>query len=681
MLAKKDKIEQLYVDVFSNINEYIQQEKYAEALSVATQLYVQYQDKVVDLNYAKLNEVIGDIYAALNDYHHTLEHFHKALQYYRENDENDLLLDQLAKLGYIQIRNFQFKKAIDLFHDGLKLAIRLGSLEKIAEFEFMMGNAYNWDDNLVESEKYLLSSIQKSKHLNNLSYIVNNNASYAILLRKMHKYDESEEYFIKSIALSKEYNNLHLYEIKRSYGILQFFKGNLSKSESLLLEAKENIKSESALLVVYEYLEQVYAKKNDYLNAYNYHKQFHAIKLKLLEQGYTEDNNIAQAKIGLENAKRERLIAEETANAKSLFIATISHEIRTPMNIILGTTELMLNDSPKNEHTRYLETLKKSGKNLLGLINDILDVSKIDAGKLEIEYEPVLFNEILENVVSSIQQLANEKKLDLSYVIDKNINSAFLSDPLRLTQIITNLISNAIKFTSIGNITVYAKLKNKKILQIEVTDTGIGIPKNKLASVFEQYEQVRTKVQKKYKGTGLGLSITKKLVELMHGTISVKSKINIGTTFIVQLPFILAEKQTQVIDNSIKKDAIFLQNKKILVVDDVEENRFLVKQTLLLFNKNVVIVEAENGLQALQILKESNIDIVIMDLDMPVMNGFEALSEIRKNKKIKNTKVIASTASLIANSDDEIIAFGFDAYLPKPFEMNYFYILLENLIK
>jgi signal transduction histidine kinase/CheY-like chemotaxis protein len=681
MSISKDKTLQLQTVDFDKIKELINQKQFADALSVATQLYQQFSSNKLDLNYAILNELIGDVYAALQDYHLALEHYHKALSYYRDNNENDLLLEQLAKLGGLQLVNYQFKKAIDLFHDGLKIAIRIGKLDKIVEFEFMLGNAYNWDDNLEESARYLLSSIHKSDKINNPTFQVKNNASYAILLRKMHKYDASEEYFKISLALSEKNNNLHLHEIRRSYGVLQFYKGNLDKAEKLLSEAIEHLSLDSSLAVIYDYLAQLYEKKQNYESAYYYYKQFHLLKIKLLERGYTDDNNIAQAKVGLENAKRERLIAEETNNAKSLFIATISHEIRTPMNIIIGTTSLMQNDHPKPEHVKYLTTLKRSGENLLGIINDILDVSKIEAGKLEIEYEPVLLNEIFENIVTTLEQPAAEKNLKLSYSIDKKIDYAILSDPLRLNQIITNLVSNSIKFTAKGKISCNVKLKKNNTLQITVSDTGIGIPKDKLPNIFDQYEQVRTKSQKKYKGTGLGLSISKKLVELMNGNISIKSKVNVGTTFIIDLPFEKAETQKHLTQSIVNKDTAFLNNKTILIVDDFEDNRFIVRETLHFFSKQINILEAVDGVHALEILKQNKIDIVIMDLDMPKMNGFEALSEIRKNKKTKHLKVVASTASLIANGDDEFIEFGFDAYLPKPFDINQFFTLLEKMLQ
>ena len=383
----------------------------------------------------------------------------------------------------------------------------------------------------------------------------------------------------------------------------------------------------------------------------------------------------------MEDARRERLVAEETSNAKSLFIATISHEIRTPMNIILGTSALLLNDKPKDTHIKYLQTLKKSGENLLALINDILDISKIEAGKLEVEYEPVLIQNIFENLEIILLASATDKGLKLQFKADPKFDFHFYSDPLRLSQIITNLVSNAIKFTSEGSIKVSIKKLKDNRLQITVADTGMGIPKDKLKSIFEQYEQVRSKVQKKYKGTGLGLAITKKLVELMNGTISVKSTVNKGTSFIVNLPYVVAE----IVENktliSLDKEASFLNDKIILIVDDVEDNRFILKETLNFYNKEIQILEAENGKEAVNLLKTHLPDLIIMDLDMPVMNGFEALSVIRKNKKIKHLKVVASTASIITNSEDEFAEFGFDNYLPKPFNMDNFLALLERMIK
>ncbi len=665
-------------------NQHKIDKEYVDAIEIYNKLISKQKDTSECVECAKLYEDVGDIYYELKDFQHAFEFMQKALQIYADNNLYDLQLDQYKKIGGLQQGIWQFKKAIDIFQQGLSLSTRLGKMEKIIEFELLLGNVMNWAEQLEDAEKYLVSAIEKEKKINLPLIKLRAHVSYAILLRKMRKFDQAERFFKLGMKFSAENNNAYLMDITKSYGIMQFEMGNFEAAEPLLLDSEIKAATEgndTTKAVIFEYLSLLYEKKKEFEKAFYYIKKFYERKLELLEKGFSDDNNILQAKIGLEDAKRERLIAEETASAKSLFIATISHEIRTPMNIILGTSSLMLNDEPKKEHVRYLQTLKKSGENLLGIINDILDVSKMEAGKLEIEYEPILIQDIFDNILTVMEQSANEKQLQLHYSVDDKINFAFFSDPLRLTQIITNLVSNAIKFTAKGSIHFEAKLKNKNTFQLIVSDTGIGIPKDKLKTIFAQYEQVRTKVQKKYKGTGLGLAISKKLVELMNGTIIIKSKINQGTSFVISLPFEKAAMQKSTTTELHQKDTVFLKGKTILITDDIEDNRFVIAETLRFFNKDIIVLEAEDGQQALDLLKNNLVDFVIMDLDMPVMNGFEALSEIRKNKKLKHLKVIASTASLITNGEDEFLEFGFNGYLPKPFDIDNFFLLLEKMLK
>lgn len=687
-LKRNNKAETFSKKNFENLYKKAVSYKEKKQLIKAIEVYSKIIEKVKDrencIDCAKLYEDVGDIYYDIKDYTHAFEFMQKASTIYSYNEMYDLQLSQYKKLGGLQQSIWQFKKSIDIFQQGLMLANRLKLSDKIIEFELLIGNALNWDEQLEASEKYLKSAIRKEKKANNTSNSMiklRAHVSYAILMRKMKKYDQSDKYFKLGMQFSKENNNAYMMDISKSYGVLQYEIGNYEAAEKLLLQAEEMATFEGAdtsRAVIFEYLSELYGKQHNYEKAFYYLRKFYDRKLDLLEKGYSEENNKLQIKLGLEDARRERTVAEETANAKSLFIAGISHEIRTPMNIILGTTSLMLNDHPKPEHLRYLQTLKKSSENLLGIINDILDVSKMEAGKLDIEMEPIWLPEIIENVVMVMQLAATEKGLQLTYDIDPKINFKFLSDGLRLNQIITNLVSNAIKFTTVGSVHIQAMYKKNNELQISVKDTGLGIPKDKLKSIFEQYEQVRTKTQKKYKGTGLGLSISKRLVELMHGTISVKSKINLGTTFVIHLPIEAVQHQEEVHTHTVQYNADFLKGKLILIVDDIENNRFVIIETLKFFHSKVQIIEAENGLQALQILATQTPDLVIMDLDMPEMNGFETLSEIRKNKKLKKLKVVASTASVVANSESDFMDFGFNAYLPKPFTIEHFHALLQK---
>jgi tetratricopeptide (TPR) repeat protein len=377
-------------------NQHKIDKEYVDAIEIYNKLISKQKDTSECVECAKLYEDVGDIYYELKDFQHAFEFMQKALQIYADNNLYDLQLDQYKKIGGLQQGIWQFKKAIDIFQQGLSLSTRLGKMEKIIEFELLLGNVMNWAEQLEDAEKYLVSAIEKEKKINLPLIKLRAHVSYAILLRKMRKFDQAERFFKLGMKFSAENNNAYLMDITKSYGIMQFEMGNYEAAEPLLLDSEIKAATEgndTTKAVIFEYLSLLYEKKKEFEKAFYYIKKFYERKLELLEKGFSDDNNILQAKIGLEDAKRERLIAEETASAKSLFIATISHEIRTPMNIILGTSSLMLNDEPKKEHVRYLQTLKKSGENLLGIINDILDVSKMEAGKLEIEYEPVLLQE------------------------------------------------------------------------------------------------------------------------------------------------------------------------------------------------------------------------------------------------------------------------------------------------
>jgi tetratricopeptide (TPR) repeat protein len=401
--------------LYSNALSLKEQKEYVKAIEAYTDIISKRQQKDC-VECARLYEDIGDIFYELKDFLHAFENMQKALHIYADNQAYDLQLLQYKKIGGLQQSIWQFKKSIEIFEQGLSLANRLGKKDKIVEFELLLGNVLNWAEQLPEAKRYLQSAIQKEKKLTGTDPLVKLRAhvSYAILLRKMKKYKEAEKYFRLGMMFSAENNGAYLSDIMKSYGIMQFEIGDYEQAEELLLDSEQKLMQEGSNTtrgVVYEYLALLYEQKRDFEKAYDYIKKYYEVKLELLEKGYSDDNNILHAKIGLEDAKRERLVAEETAKAKSLFIASISHEIRTPMNIILGTTSLMLNDHPNPEHIRYLQTLKKSGENMLGIINDILDVSKMEAGKLEIEYEPVLLQDVFENIQTTLEQSAAEKQL------------------------------------------------------------------------------------------------------------------------------------------------------------------------------------------------------------------------------------------------------------------------------
>lgn len=644
--------------------------KFVEAVHILQQVLHHHTFEALCREKGRIQLELARIYAQLKDNKHAFELYYEALNCALEHEEYDAAFGIYAQIGSIHQGIWQFKKAIDTYQQAHHLALRLGKVDKIIEFELNIGNTLNWDDQLEEAEQYLRRVLDKEKLIRDENIRQRAHGSYAILLRKLKRYDEAEKYFQVAIKLSQSLSDIMQMDMKKSYGIMQYELGNIDLAEKLLLESIEIAERDirdATKAVIYESLAILYRDKNDFEKALEYTNKFYKTKISNLEVGYSEENNLLQAKMGLEEARREKRFAEEAMQMKSMFIASISHEIRTPMNIILGTTGLMLNDQPKPEHVKYLQVLQRSSENLLGIINDILDLSKIEAGKFEIEPEPAELPELLGNVYAIFRQSAADKGITLSYDIDPKLDFAFYTDPLRFSQVLTNLIGNAIKFTTQGGVHTTAILKPKGILELSVHDTGIGIPKDKLPSVFEHYEQVKNQNRRTYKGTGLGLSISKKLVEMMNGSISVKSRVNEGTTFTIRLPVEKAVIEKRAGSLLAPQDAGFLDGRTILVVDDTPENRFISTETLRFFHPGVICAEAENGKHALEVLQQTDADLVIMDLDMPVMNGFEALAAIRRDKKLKHLKVVATTASLVANNEKEFLELGFNGFLPKPF--------------
>jgi len=356
--------------------------------------------------------------------------------------------------------------------------------------------------------------------------------------------------------------------------------------------------------------------------------------------------------------------------AKSDFLANMSHEIRTPMNAVLGFTELLdaLITDPRQKS--YLGSIKSGGKSLLTLINDILDLSKIEAGKLEIRYEPVdprlIFNEI-EHIFSL--KIAR-KNLDYSTVIDPQIPEGLVLDEVRLRQVLMNLVGNALKFTERGFIKLTVNhlnpdTDNGKIdLRITVEDTGVGIPQAERESIFESFEQRKDQSRREFGGTGLGLSICKRLVELMGGVIYVDSEPGQGSAFKITLRNVaIAETDALPAENGQHADIIF-EKCTILAVDDIEYNLNMVKEYFA--DTNVTVIGAENGEKALLYAREYKPDLIIMDLSMPVMDGYEATRHIKADAELQHIPVIVVTASSLQDKNDEMEQHGFDGYMRKP---------------
>ena len=388
-----------------------------------------------------------------------------------------------------------------------------------------------------------------------------------------------------------------------------------------------------------------------------------------------------QAQLAKLNAQLATQKAEEAVRGKQQFLSNMSHEIRTPMNAIIGFTKVLLKTELSSRQKEYLTAIKMSGDALIVLINDILDLAKVDAGKMTFEQIPFRPELSLSAMLHLFIQKIQEKNLKLVVEYDKNIPNVLLGDPVRLHQIILNLVSNAIKFTNAGSIKVSVKLEKeneeKVTLLFSVSDTGIGIERANLKKIFENFQQGSSDSSRLYGGTGLGLAIAKKLVDSQGGNIRVNSEINKGSTFSFTLDFLKTDKvpdaeiEVMKLNSEIKKI-------KVLVAEDVPLNQLLMKTILEEFGFECDI--AENGKIAIEKLKVNVYDVILMDLQMPEMNGFEATEYIRNRLQMK-IPVIALTADVTTVDLAKCTVVGMNDYIAKPVDERQLYNKIVNLVK
>lgn len=391
--------------------------------------------------------------------------------------------------------------------------------------------------------------------------------------------------------------------------------------------------------------------------------------------------NIQKNQLVQQALKKARTEAENLARAKEIFVATVSHEMRTPVNAIFGLTEQMLQKAIPNESKSDLEIVHKSAKHLITLVNDTLDFSKIEAQKLKIEQIDFLPDEIVQEVFTLHQYSAQTKGIELKIINQTDKNLVLKGDAVRLKQILINLITNAIKFTKKGSITLQISSETSSeencLLKLEVSDTGIGISKADQTKIFEEFVQLDTDLTQKQRGTGLGLAIVKKLTDLQNGKIEVESIPGKGTRFIIRIPYLKGNPDGIPTKPEIQlKIPVSFSRLNFLIVDDEEYNRYLMKNIL---NKwGVQFTEAHNGQEAVELVLKNQFDLILMDIRMPVMNGYEAAMQIRNERP--ESKIIALTATNKPDEEQKNNRSGIHTFLQKPFSEQALFDAVLNLL-
>ncbi len=645
---------------------------------------------------ASLLVATGDVYREIKQYDNALDVYRNALVF-GEKTRKDFI-STIAYAGIARTYKFRddFEHAIEYYNKALEKckAIKNKStetdlLDQLATVYLEMGDA----NRAMDFSKKALNLAQQNEQSNLLHVFY---TTLGKIDNKQGKYREAITYLEKAIALSNKNGELAferdaLEALSTSYEktnqpalALGTYRRFISIRDSITNLDKANEITRIDLKSKYD--RQKLA--DDAVANLEIQKQrlwtyggFGGLALVVLLSFFIYRNYANQKKanalitIEKENAEVQRQRAERSEAFKQQFLANMSHEIRTPMNAVSGMTDLLIDKNPRADQLNYLQVISKSSDILLHIINDILDLSKIEAGKLEMEQIDFSLADTVQLVRETLSVKSEEKGLHLLTHIGPGIQDVLVGDPFRINQVLINLGGNAIKFTERGSVEINVQQLSEDdtsaTLKFSVIDTGAGIPEDKLNSLFENFKQVHSSDSRKYGGTGLGLSISKQLVELQGGSISVESKEGSGTTFsfILTLPRGSAGKLAERTRSEQKADGSVLNGLRILLADDNEYNRLVANEALTLKAK-VTIAEAHNGEEAIKMLQEADYDVILMDVLMPVMNGLDATRYIRAHlPEPKNgIPIIALTASMLRNDLDKCVQAGMNTYVPKPFK-------------
>ncbi len=634
--------------------------KFDEALKI--------RESVKDRNLiAHSYNYIGSIYSSMNDYTNAEKYYNLSMEYYKDLKDFSNVGKVMINIGKMYYDQGEKGKSVDsrnnaiaLFLNNNKMFAAADAMNNLAEFhksendinEAILHALKAYD--ISTKNKFTAVRQHSLKLLSDLS-LQNNDAAEAYRYLKI--YDDLKDSLAQQEAQRKLVNLEFSNELQRRDREM-----NIMKSENQVKELTiENQSRRNTLLLIIIITILILL----FVIFFAFRSQRKNLKILQDRNKVIDENNrkIELSMIMLEEAKEE---AERNARIKSEFLSIMSHELRTPMNAVLGMTQVIMEENPREDQLENLETMKLSAENLLDIINDILDYNRLESGKIILVKRDFSLKNLMNKLFKIFSLSLKKKGLQLNYSYDENLGDSFIGDEIRISEIISNLIANAIKFTDAGTITVDIKKigikTNSSLIRFSVKDTGIGISQQNIANIFNSFTQERTDTTRKYGGTGLGLSIVKKLLELMNGQIYVESKVGEGSKFYFEIELENSDKKFDIITAEPEKKPGAITLQKILIVEDNTVNQLVMKK--MLKNTGIEIDIADNGKIGFEKVLKTKYDLIFMDLLMPEMDGYEATREIRNFDK--EIPIVALTADVMKGVEAKTKEAGMNSYLTKP---------------